>query len=498
MTPRRQGLKELERSIVRRAARCRCAKDAKGCAAHPSRGAAPSPPPRAVRPSGDPAASRPPSSLSARPLAAAYDIGAPIRLEYGAGGRGPIRTDAPACAAMAFDTSDAPFHVEQFEEDGPVSGPSPVSPGAIRYTPSPLPIAGAPGPRTPSGPVPPSASIGDDTSWLSGASRAPDAAEFESEIRDILSGKRRVEPPLPPLSDPRPAQQARSSAQAAPPPAPSGADSHPHSVFDRMGHNMAYATTFDVGTVELTRRLDGFEHELRAARPSAPARAAARPATARPPGEVDDIDVVSQLGVMEVERPMPGLREHTRPVVHASPRPAPMSGDQSFDVRHDVPLVPQLTGMSCWAAGAAMLVAWKHRMSVDPSEIARAAGHWAPYAAGLHPEDTTMFAVWGLTPEPAQSYTVEGFRALLERHGPLWAASAEPGPHIRVVTGLSGDGTPDGTSVHINDPWQQGMTTFAMPNTGSRTTETYSQFVAKQETLARGESHLQGISIAHM
>ena len=144
-----------------------------------------------------------------------------------------------------------------------------------------------------------------------------------------------------------------------------------------------------------------------------------------------------------------------------------------------------------------MLVGWREKMSIDPSEIARATGYWAQYAAGLNAEDVKMFKVWGLTPEAAQSYTVQGFADLLKKHGPLWVASAEPGPHIRVVTGMVGDGTATGTLVYINDPWEQGMTSFKPSNRGSRYTETYQRFVEKQETLGRQEIKLQGIYVAH-
>ena len=44
-----------------------------------------------------------------------------------------------------------------------------------------------------------------------------------------------------------------------------------------------------------------------------------------------------------------------------------------------------------------------------------------------------------------------GLRKLLETYGPLWVASAEPlaGDHIRVVTGMAGDGTAHGTNVSM-------------------------------------------------
>jgi hypothetical protein len=171
-----------------------------------------------------------------------------------------------------------------------------------------------------------------------------------------------------------------------------------------------------------------------------------------------------------------------------------------IDVRYDVPLVPQLTNMSCWAAGAAMLVGWRDRVSINPSEIAKGIGYWSQYNKnGLDANDTTMFQYWGLTPEAPQSYTVEGFAHLLKDNGPLWVASAEPGPHIRVVTGMSGDGTPDGTTVYINDPLQIGMTKFSMPNSGSQYTETYHQFQDKQDSLAMTELKTPGaLYVAHV
>lgn len=175
------------------------------------------------------------------------------------------------------------------------------------------------------------------------------------------------------------------------------------------------------------------------------------------------------------------------------------SMNQSFDLRYDVQLVRQMTGMSCWAAGCAMLVGWRDQMSVDPSSIAAAVGYWAQYKSGLHPEDAKIFKIWGLVHDAPQTYTIEGFRMLLEDYGPLWVASAEPGPHIRVVTGMHGDGTQENTYVLINDPWEKGMKTFRPSNNGSKYTEKYTAFVKKQSTLGRQEMHLNApIYVAHL
>jgi hypothetical protein len=248
---------------------------------------------------------------------------------------------------------------------------------------------------------------------------------------------------------------------------------HGHDVFDRM---TAYANQFDLGpvAVDLSRAFDAFDRTLHAqvgGAPEPPAPAAVERDLA------SDIDLIKNEIAASTQQATPG---------------------QSFSVVFDVPLVPQQTGYSCWAAGAAMLVAWRDDMSVDPSAIAAATGYWQQYKEGLQAEDTTMFKAWGLVPEPAQTYTVERFRNLIERYGPLWLASAEPGPHIRVVRGIEGDGSPGGTRLHILDPWEPGMSEFHLPNAGGSYTETYEQFEAKQAALARTESNVQGVYVAHI
>src|SRR5262244_2454082 len=80
---------------------------------------------------------------------------------------------------------------------------------------------------------------------------------------------------------------------------------------------------------------------------------------------------------------------------------------QRFDVWHEVPLVPQQTGMSCWAAAAAMLIGWRDAIYVDPEAVAQGAGRWRAYRDGLHPSEVAAFAAhWGLIVEPPRVYSV--------------------------------------------------------------------------------------------
>jgi hypothetical protein len=174
---------------------------------------------------------------------------------------------------------------------------------------------------------------------------------------------------------------------------------------------------------------------------------------------------------------------------------------ENIHILYDVPLIPQETGMSCWAAGAAMIVSWRDDITVSPFEIADATGYWNQYHEGLAPHDITVLKYWGLEIEPPQNYSVEGFAELLRHYGPLWVASAEPGPHIRVVTGMTGkvgNGSGHETLLHINDPWEKGMDEFKLPNLGSQYLETYNQFVHKQDELAGREKDVNGaIYVAH-
>jgi N-acetyl-anhydromuramyl-L-alanine amidase AmpD len=170
---------------------------------------------------------------------------------------------------------------------------------------------------------------------------------------------------------------------------------------------------------------------------------------------------------------------------------------QSFDLTWpEVELVPQPTGMSCWAAAAAMVVGWHDRVSINPAEIARGIGHWVKYEAlntGLFPNDTDeLAAAWQLSALPPQSYSVDGFRQMLESHGPLWVGVAVPSGHAICVYGMYGDGTPQGTWVRILDPWP--------PDRGERAELSFADFENEYEsritTDAAGNVNIQIIAAA--
>jgi hypothetical protein len=175
-------------------------------------------------------------------------------------------------------------------------------------------------------------------------------------------------------------------------------------------------------------------------------------------------------------------------------------------MRYTVPLIPQQTAMSCWAASIAMILSWAERASYDPATIARGRRFALQYQSGLGPSDRGPLDEWGLVLEPPQSYTVEAFLDLVDTYGPLWFASGPDlnndgvlDPHIRVVTGFTANADPKLATVYINDPWERGMRAFRQPNNGSSYGESYLRYIALQEDLARTELRVpNAIYVAHL
>lgn len=437
-----------------------------------------------------------PAPATPAPVAQSFDAGAPIRCQHGVAYAPTERVELPE-QASADESADPPqltdadeshaasyaLQVEAFDQsdeepdddDGPRLSLSHPDEGSHD-----MPHGTSLTPSRPARQV-------QDARYETAAPRAfaaqmsaveRDLADLAGRVQSLPSDKAGAEAPGADADD--------SPAPTAAPPAPASG----HGVFDAMGKGMSYATEFRLPSVQLSQVFSALDRHLDAG-PAIPMPPTGGTQVLVPPSD----DALPSNEVLLGD--LTSMRPPAAPVVSAAGVGPLASAAAAIDVRHTVQLVPQQTGYSCWAAGAAMLAGWRDRMSIDPSQIASATGYWAQYAAGLHPEDTTMFRAWRLTPEPSTSYTVAGFAALLRRHGPLWVASAEPGPHIRVVTGMVGDGTPNGTLVYINDPWETGMAAFRLPNSGAQYSETYQRFVEKQETLARQESALHGIYVAH-
>src|SRR5262245_16051682 len=135
-----------------------------------------------------------------------------------------------------------------------------------------------------------------------------------------------------------------------------------------------------------------------------------------------------------------------------------------------------------------MVVGWKEQVSLSPESVAEICGRTT--ATGLDPAQVQQFAnELGLTYENPACYTVDGFRDLLGRSGPLWVAAIVPGLHAIVVTGLYSDGT--NTYVRVTDPWDRVAGRPGAPGkylkthaTGSRYILTWEDFLSEYEGAA--------------
>jgi hypothetical protein len=166
------------------------------------------------------------------------------------------------------------------------------------------------------------------------------------------------------------------------------------------------------------------------------------------------IDRVSQSkdGTLRVVRPQGSLELQTKNKV----------GGQALDVAIDPPITPikQKSNRVCWAAGGAMMRSWQLRTAQTQETVLDAlGGDWRARFErdeALKPVDFRAFmAALGLVEEAPRSYTPQGLARLLAA-GPLLTigddgVSDNRIVHVRIVTRVTGDGTPNGTQVIAAD-----------------------------------------------
>ncbi|MGD0460175.1 MAG: papain-like cysteine protease family protein [Terriglobia bacterium] len=172
-----------------------------------------------------------------------------------------------------------------------------------------------------------------------------------------------------------------------------------------------------------------------------------------------------------------------------------LEGRDKYVILHNVNLVAQWTDSTCWSAALSMLLGGAPacmspgRAAVSP-QVRGDDGLY--HGGGLYndsilsrPENTRAFAdSYGLTLLHATSWMPDGLAGQLRAHGPLmmnmlWNAprfvmgKGSPG-HMVIIAGIRGDGTPDGTTIRIYDPWPIGK--------GSKYSLSYGPFMGKMPT----------------
>jgi Papain-like cysteine protease AvrRpt2 len=129
-----------------------------------------------------------------------------------------------------------------------------------------------------------------------------------------------------------------------------------------------------------------------------------------------------------------------------------------YAVAGTVPAIAQPSSMTCWAAATTILMSWRAGRRLDIGEtMAEIGTYWRNLLdadQGITTDDKVRFlrdadleAQQDLNPSP------EGWRAMLERYGPIWVTTWETaGIHGRIVYGIHGDGSAEGTQLDVVDP----------------------------------------------
>lgn len=158
-----------------------------------------------------------------------------------------------------------------------------------------------------------------------------------------------------------------------------------------------------------------------------------------------------------------------------SPNPSTQSTSNSssdgisptpVNIHYEVELVAQPDDCTCWAASSAMVLTyWRDaaNSSSGPSytvqeikDMVTNAGPQYDISCGLKPDDATSVGdILGLAFDYPAYYGVDGFASLLNDKGPLVfvrASIGTKGAHAIAVIGMSGDGTPDATTMETLNP----------------------------------------------
>lgn len=159
----------------------------------------------------------------------------------------------------------------------------------------------------------------------------------------------------------------------------------------------------------------------------------------------------------------------------------PLPAHTRYIVPGAITIFDQVAGghpMGCWAYSYAMMLSWKRRQSMQPSDaIADLGEPWVTQFAnntGLTRTNTARFyREAGMSVEPMQSFPLSEWESLLRAYGPITIHAVTrslTGGHVRILYGVTGNGTPRGTQILIIDPWN-----------GQKYTETFEKFLAKYE-----------------
>ncbi|QNK64551.1 hypothetical protein H7F33_08760 [Pedobacter sp. PAMC26386] len=168
-------------------------------------------------------------------------------------------------------------------------------------------------------------------------------------------------------------------------------------------------------------------------------------------------------------------------------------------VKGNVPKLKQENDMACWATAATMMVSWKKGTVLTVPQVLTDAGavYLQKFNNGeglLSSEKEAFISALNMVGEAPANYTLQQYIDWLNTYGPLWVttdsstATGSFSPHARILTKISGTGSPDGNGTNF---------TFTDPGTGTEIIETFTQFIAAFEQMVTDNSGSLFIQIVH-
>jgi len=154
----------------------------------------------------------------------------------------------------------------------------------------------------------------------------------------------------------------------------------------------------------------------------------------------------------------------TRPEGSVEVNTGSAAGRPLLDVAVNPAVIPirQRSSLVCWAAGGAMMEAWRSRQPLTVEQVLDSlGGEWRRKynlnQALTVAELRAFLAALRMIEEGPQSYTPEGLARLVGQVGPLLEVGDDgiennQLTHVRIITAVKGDGTPEGTTVSLADP----------------------------------------------
>lgn len=136
-------------------------------------------------------------------------------------------------------------------------------------------------------------------------------------------------------------------------------------------------------------------------------------------------------------------------------------GAVNYTVPGLVAPIQQQSALLCWATVIAMMTSWQRQQSIAPRDAIASAGQefLAKFDAGQALDVASagrLYQALGLVAIQSLNPSIDAWEQYLRMYGPLYVDIGYPqnndAVHAVIVTGISGDGTADGTTITYVDP----------------------------------------------